>query len=923
MVRSQLRHRLGRAVALMSGIAVATSAFTVLTGAARTQELQVKGTVEANSRSAYDILVRPVDGRSATEQQRGLVQAGFMSGIYGGITLDQWHRIQQVPGVLVAAPLALVGYTTPLVSTQVDLVPQIPAGQDGALFKVTATTRTDGGLSAFPAATTYQYVTRNDMVTRTGGGQGGGTLEELPDGTRVEACPERKAGAGSKPFAPAPTVECSSAGAWTWTANGVDISRTEGTGRAGYLASIPTPLLIGAVDPASEAALDGLDGTVTSGRYLADHQPAGTREVRAAETSPDGTTVAKTLTSTTFPVLAAARSDLDSTLDITVERLDGAGGRNPAQLGEDAMAGLTGPRVAERRITAGEAYDQALREALDKKAGSFRDNAPLVTFSSGQIEWSTGPGGALAPAEVHNPDDTWAMRNSNVPWYQVPPSNADTALRPVRPHPAQGQDMPAPDVVGVYDPGKLAPTNPLTAVPLGVFDAPGTTGADDAARQALGGKPLRPDGNMAGLLTQPPQLLTTLDALPAITGGAYEGQMHFRDPISSVRVKVDGVTGTDPVSRERVRLVAEQIQQSTGLLVDVTYGSSPRPVDIALPPGGYGRPALALTQNWVKLGVAFTVLDALDRKSLTLFVLILAVCALFVANSVAAAVRSRRTELGVLSCLGWTAGRIGATLLGEVALLGLTAGLAGAALAWPTARLFGLHATLPRAALAVPGAVLLALLAGAVPVLRAARAVPAEAVRPAVSDPRRARRGRGLLGLAAGNLRRTPGRSLLGVLSVAIGSSALTVLLGVTWTFRNSLVGSLLGQAVSFRIRGIDYAAVGTVLVLGALAVADVLYLGIRERAGEFAALAASGWRDGELGRLVLAEGTLLGLAGALGGAAVGTAATAALAGRLPAVLLATAGAVAVGAVLVTVLAALVPAALLRRIPLGRLLTED
>ncbi|WP_285733764.1 ABC transporter permease [Kitasatospora phosalacinea] len=924
MVRSQVRHRWGRAVALMSGIAVATSAFTVLTGAARTQELQVEETVEANSRSSYDILVRPVNARSATERDQGLVQAGFLSGIFGGITLDQWHRIQQVPGVQVAAPLALAGYITPEVAVPIELESQIPAGQDSALFRVTATTTTDGGRSRLPTGTTYLYLTRKGLVRQTGDPTHRlPVLEEQPDGTRVEACPVDDPGVGSGPFDRPDRVACDSTAGSRTEANGEALPGGGApAGPVGYRAEIPTPMLIGAIDPASEAALDGLDRAVVSGRYLADHQLPGTHEVPATVTGGSTTTV-QTLTMPTFPVLAANRSDLDSTVDITVQRLDGTGGRTPLQLGRDVLGTLTGRQVAARTVTAGEAYDRALADAASGEPGSISNNSFYAAFTVGPVRWSTGPDGSLVPAPVDNPDDTWSVTDQGTTWMNVPRSNADTAVREVRTHRSASLSWPLPSIEGVYDPARLAAVNPLTAVPLGAFDAPVTTGADDASRQALGGQPMRPDGNMAGLLTQPPQLLTTLDSLHTITGGAYAGNMHFGDPISSIRVKVAGVTGTDPVSRERVRLVAEQIQQATGLLVDVTYGSSPRPVRIALPAGEFGRPALLLDQNWVKLGVAFTVLDALDRKSLTLFVLILAVCALFVVNSVSAAVRSRRTELGVLSCLGWTAGRIGATLLGEVALLGLVAGLAGAGLAWPVAGLFGLHATLLRASLAVPGAVVLALLAGAVPVWRASRAVPAEAVREAVSDPRRTRRSRGLPGLAAGNLRRTPGRSLLGVLSVAIGSTALTVLLGITWAFRNSLVGSLLGQAVSFRIRGIDYAAVGTVLVLGALAVADVLYLGLRERAGELAALAASGWRDGELGRLVLAEGCLLGLTGALGGAAAGTAVTAVLAGRLPAPLLATAALVAAGAVLVTVLASLVPAALLRRIPLGRLLTED
>ena len=112
--------------------------------------------------------------------------------------------------------------------------------------------------------------------------------------------------------------------------------------------------------------------------------------------------------------------------------------------------------------------------------------------------------------------------------------------------------------------------------------------------------------------------------------------------------------------------------------------------------------------------------------------LILVVCALFVANSATAAVRGRRTELGVLTCLGWTRPRVFATVLGEVTLIGLTAGILGALLSPLLAAALGLHASVTRAALAIPVAMALALVAGAVPAALAARAEPMAAVRPAV-----------------------------------------------------------------------------------------------------------------------------------------------------------------------------------------------
>ena len=157
--------------------------------------------------------------------------------------------------------------------------------------------------------------------------------------------------------------------------------------------------------------------------------------------------------------------------------------------------------------------------------------------------------------------------------------------------------------------------------------------------------------------------------------------------------RVAGVTGPDPVSLARIKAVAQQIELRTHLTVDIVAGSSPAPTRIALSASRFGRPALLLSENWVKKGVAVTILDAIDRSSVVLFVLILVVCALFVANSASAAVRGRRPELGVLAALGWTRPRLFIAVLSEVALVGLTAGILGALLAPPLAAALGLHAS--------------------------------------------------------------------------------------------------------------------------------------------------------------------------------------------------------------------------------------
>jgi putative ABC transport system permease protein len=95
-VWGQLRNRGRRPLALLVGIVVATTSFTVLTGTAQTSRLRIAGTV-TGTRPAYDILVRPKGSTIGLERSRGLVRENHLSGIFGGITLRQYAAVRAMP----------------------------------------------------------------------------------------------------------------------------------------------------------------------------------------------------------------------------------------------------------------------------------------------------------------------------------------------------------------------------------------------------------------------------------------------------------------------------------------------------------------------------------------------------------------------------------------------------------------------------------------------------------------------------------------------------------------------------------------------------------------------------------------------------------------------------------------------------------
>lgn len=918
-VLAQLRGRPRRTFALLAGMLVATTGFTVLSAGAAVQQLRVDGAVDANYRSAYDILVRPTGSQTALEDERELVQPNYLSGQYGGITLAQLDRIREVGHVDVAAPVAMLGYAMVHVEQRIDLTDQVDRTATTQLFRLTPTWLADRGLTVLDDAPQYVYLTRNEVISSASGpsatGPGryadGSTGREIPDcvnelevtpaGVRTPICvrgfptPENDGRS---------TVERTTMTVWRLAPDGrfappIGAEPAEPSDRLVVSVRWPVMVLVAAIDPAAEAELVGLDSAVTSGRYLSAADRPGPRSGSAGPG---------------IPALMASRPFVDEQLAVSVERL---GADATVAVPDRPWADLVSRLDASPGETAGPPVRSTGGPAFAETSGSTALN---LLYQSGPATYRTDADGTLHPRVAPQEKTLWQVEGYGGGWVDMPPKLAlQEGFRPVTQVGATTTGMPgeiAP--IGVFDPEKIRGFSPLSEVSLQTYQAPQAVGADEKSRAALGDKPLLPNSNPGGYLTTPPLILTNFASLGHIRAVSYE-----TDPISAVRVRVAGVTGVDDRSRELVRVTAERIAAATGLDVDITMGSSPAPQTVTLPAGEGGRPELTLSEAWSKKGVAVAIVEAADRKSVFLFVLILVVCTLFLGNAVTAAVRDRRRDLAVLACLGWPARRLAGVVATEVTLVGLTAGVLGTATALGVSRLTGIPVSTGHAALAVPVGLGIALLAAAPPALAAARSRPGGAVRPPVLAVRRARRKHTVLGLAMANLWRVPGRTALGVVALAIGVGALTTLAVIAVAFRNDVVGSLLGDEVALRVRGVDVAAAVTAIALGVLIVADVLYINVRERAAELAALWAAGWSNAALLRLVGYEGFGLGVLGGVVGAAAGLFGVAAFAGQLSAGMALVATGVAAGAVVVAALAAVVPVLALRRLPLSTLLAEE
>lgn len=910
LVRYALAHLRGdwrRSLAAVLAITIAVASFVVLTGTVQAQQLRVTEQVASNFRSTYDLLVRPRGAAGAVERAEGVVRPNFLSGQYGGISLDQVEQISAVPGVEVAAPVAVLGQTMRSVLIPVN-VRQVLGDREHALVRF----RLEGSARNQTAQTVNQhgslYLTRRPLasVDETGSASVPASPAQLErrGGRTVTACVASDAGGP-------PTTPATAFMETCWSARAPEGGASEP--RVEVLLSLP--LTVQAVDPAAEAQLTGLDQAMVEGRGLAPTDGVGT-DTQGPAPIEAATAVMASHLPFDFQATLTVDELSEATADAVLATDDAAARR------QVVLAATPVRTVQQVRRDAAETYRSDIAAAVDTSAAVADQSLMVLAITRpADVEYvSTNP---LAPAVVPFDSSAWRAGPESGEFLPAPPSVADTGFRRVVVEPKTSQDnFVSFRIVGKYDPDRLPRPSRLNEVPLETYRPSYLEGADPASAAALGDKPMLSDLNPAGYVQSPPALLVSLEALP-LFWNSFSG-LDRQAPVSAVRVRVAGITGLDAVGRERIRQIADQIHSRTGLDVDITVGASLQNRQVALPATASGTPALLLNEQWTKKGVAVAVTQALDVKSLILFVLVLGSAALTVALIATASVQARRRELATLACLGWRPGRRSIMVGIELALLGLGAGTLGALVSWPLAAVFAITVPWWQMLLAVPLGALLALLPGLAATARAGRITPLEAFR-----PRGQRRGpspvalRGAASLGVVLMAGRPARALLASLAVAL-AAASTVLLGsIVWAFNGAVVGSFLGDAVALQVRGPDLAAAAVLAVLGLIAVATVLLLALVEDAPAFAALQAVGWSQASLGRALLTQAVGIGVIGGVVGSGLAVAVTASVIGPVGPRVVVIAATVALAATGLSALAALAPALVIRRLPTARILARD
>ena len=392
---------------MAAGILVASTSFSLLTAATTTSTAQVQGTVARNLRPAYDILVRPPGSTTALEGSKGLVRDNYLSGIFGGITLQQYAQIQKIPGVQLAAPIAMIGYVLQDVRIPVDVTNALTSAGSQVLT-LTDNRTTDRGLTRFQSSSVgYVYVTNDPLQSQ---GKPGvsitvtpttviGSTEVLPNGQKVTVCPSYF----RVPNLTSPFADYQAQYGYCWSRQDLTADGGPGElprGHVGGYFDVVFPFLVAAIDPVAEQQLVGLGNAVKSGRYLRASDSAV-----AIGPQPIPGSTASLAPQLQVPVLATTNPFVDDTDQITVNRLPASAvsllhqGLLPDQLAA-ALAKETPIPVERVTLTANEAYQQLLQHLSNSSALD-------AYWTSGPTTYRQLSGVELAPLQVTNPSSVW------------------------------------------------------------------------------------------------------------------------------------------------------------------------------------------------------------------------------------------------------------------------------------------------------------------------------------------------------------------------------------------------------------------------------------------------------------------------------------------------------------------------------------
>lgn len=442
-----------RFLILLLGISIISSGLVLLYHLSESNKGTIMNTVQQKWKVSYDILVRP-PGSQLTDPQNKLIEPNIQSGISGGITLEQWERIKDIPGVDIAAPLSLLGYVNLNI-----VFPEKATIDEPGVYRKTMTATAYNGIQDQNAFSYSSYFVRGPWHVENN------------------------------------ASDAVSYGISTYS-NDEDLIMND-------------LFLMAGIDPTEEARLVGLDHSVQNDSGSRYYKESDASRIVKHETNPEFVEL---------PVLMSTQNFTDKTYQFQFERLDlPFSDKEQASRSMESVKANGGRAyldklrpVAEKTYTfrteqvqekftrdrsiafgTWHVLQKATPLVLDPIANAYPDRWPYSyqaqRFSTPEIyQWFT--------SDVFRPYEEYERKVSPGSW--------------------MNGYFVKPNFIGFYDPLKLQMAmDPLAELPMDTYRPPSAKLLFDGAMRPLNPPAtLKPVNNPLGLLTSPPTMLTTIEA---------------------------------------------------------------------------------------------------------------------------------------------------------------------------------------------------------------------------------------------------------------------------------------------------------------------------------------------------------------------------------------------------------------------------
>lgn len=782
-----------RFILLLVGVLILSTGLSYLIGITQANNGTVVEELQKRWKASYHLVVRPQGSRSVTEDLN-LLEPNYLSGMEGGISLEQYEQIKQIENVDIAAPIAMIGSST----NHVEL--ELPDITEPGIYRIN-------------------------------------TVENINTGAKIERNE---------------TNHYVTVGSWFPT-EPISYGVTPGMHSLSY----GTEVMIAGIDPEAEAALVGIDqAMVTSdySRYFSEDEPF------------TATPFDEYTEEIQIPVIISNQDFVDANITYTIEKMDIPFETNLHETIEDIqkkgkesyLDTLKGTQVEKYTYNTTDVHNML----IDKIVNPSSDGIMRLPDST----WV-----ALKPSSVkYNPvtspfGERWPYTYEVEP-FKLPedsPFYTKNMYRQFNPYSEDSSKWPKlrMNFIGVFDPQNLKVSkDPLTELPMETyFPAKAQWVMDSANNPVNPPADMKPNNDAYGFLTKPPLLLTTLDAAARVLGDT---------PISAIRVNVKGVETMNEDSEVLLQDVANEIEEKTGLITDITLGSSPQYALTHLP-GLDGEEALGWVQQpWIKLGSSISIFQEAKIGMSGVIASVILVAIVYVFSSNIIMLFARKKEFAVLLSLGWRPSQLSKLLFLESTLLG---GLV-ALISWLILGTFlvsgSIDTTLLRVFLIGVSGLTIYWLGSLIPIWLIKRIKPYESMRSGEVSKRTNRivRAESILGMSMNNLFTQWQRSLLSIIAIAVPTSLFIFFLFVTFRLKGVLYATWLGEFVALEVGMMHYVAMGVALLIAVLTTTEIMWQNVAERQSQIAVLKATGWQNKGIRLLVLLEGVLSGLlAGILG----------------------------------------------------------